>query len=359
LRRHTLIILLAPWLVAGCQSKASDDAATARAAAAPRAVSAAVVTLRPMAHELALSGVLVAREEAAVSSQLSGYPVARVLVDQDDQVAAGQPLARLDDTLLRADIAQQRAVLAQQRIAAEKARAEAGRVAGLETSGVLSAEAIAERRLAARSADATVAQAQAALQSLLVKQGLMTIRAPVAGRILSRAVRPGDIAAPATIMFRIERDNLVEVDAEVPEQSIALIRSGQSASVILPSGVTLPGTVRLVSAEIDAQTKLGRARVLMAPSRDLRPGGFADVRLTVDLQSASAVPEAAVRNDASGASVMALDRADRVRVTTVRTGVHAGGWVALLSGPPPGTRVLTGGQGFVLDGDTVKPQVAR
>ena len=359
MRRHSFIILIAAMMVAACQSKADDDAATARAAAAPRAVSAAVVTLRSMAHELALSGVLVAREEAAVSSQLSGYPVARVLVDQDDQVAAGQPLARLDDTLLRADLDQQRAVLAQQRIAAEKARAEAGRVAGLENSGVLSAEAIAERRLAARSADATVAQAQAALQSLLVKQGLMTIRAPVAGRILSRAVRPGDIAAPATIMFRIERGNLVEVDAEVPEQSIALIRTGQSAKVILPSGVTLPGTVRLVSAEIDARTKLGRARVLMAPSRDLRPGGFADVRLLVDLQSASAVPESAVRNDASGASVMALDRAERVRVTTVRTGVHAGGWVALLSGPPPGTRVLTGGQGFVLDGDTVKPQVAR
>lgn len=360
MRHHTSLTLLAlPLLLAACSNRKSDDAETARAASAPRAVSAAVVTQRPMANDLSLSGVLVPREEAAVSSQLSGYPVESVLVDQDDQVRAGQPLARLDDTLLRADIAQQRAVLAQQRIAAERARAEANRVNGIEHSGVLSAEAIAERRLAARTADATVAQAQAALHSLLVKQGLMTIRAPVGGRILSRAVRPGDIAAPATIMFRIERDNLVEVDAEVPEQSIDLIRPGQAATVELPSGVKLAGKVRLVSAEIDAQTKLGRARILMAPNRDLRPGGFADVRLAVARHDAPAVPVSAVRHDASGASVMALDKANRVHVTPIRTGITSAGWIALLEGPPPGTRVLTGGQGFLLDGDTVKPLVAR
>lgn len=358
--RYPCAILLAlPLVVAGCSSKSADDNATARAAASPRAVSAGTVALRPMASRLALSGLLVPREEAAVSSQLSGYPVARVLVDLDDPVRAGQPLAVLDDTLLRADIAQQRAVLAQQRVAAEKARTEAGRVAGLETSGVLSAEAIAERRLAARSADATVAQAQAALQSLLVKQGLMTIRAPVGGRILSRAVRPGDIAAPSTIMFRIARDNLIEVDAEVPEQSVNLIRTGQSATVKLPTGDEIPGTVRLVSAEIDAQTKLGRARILMAPDRRLRPGGFAQVSLTVGQRNIAAVPESAMRSDASGTSVMALDRANRAHLTRVSAGIHADGWVALESGPPPGTRILTGGQGFVLDGDTVKPQVAR
>lgn len=354
-----LLLSTAPLaFLASCSSGGDDEAATARAASAPRAVSVATATRRTMSEDLTFSGLLVSREEAAVASQLSGYPVASVLVDQDDQVRSGQILARLDETLLLSDIAQQRAALGQQRIAAEKARSEAARVAGLEESGVLSAEAIAERRLAARTAEAAVAQAQAALQSLLVKQGLMTIRAPVAGRVLSRAVRPGDIASPGAIMFRIERDNLVEVDAEVPEQSINSIRAGQKATVTLPSGEKLPGTVRLVSAEIDAQSKLGRARVLMAPNRNLRPGGFAGVRLTVAQSDELAVPEGAIRSDASGTSIMMLDHANRVHATKVRTGVRAGGWVALEEGPPAGTRVLTGGQGFVIDGDIVKPQGA-
>lgn len=359
MRRHHLLGLTMLALTPACSGHSDDDAATAQAAAAPRAVSAARVVLRPMFDTLALSGILVSREEASVSSQLSGYPVARVYVDQDDEVRKGQALAQLDDTLLRADIAQQRAVVEQQRIAADKAGAEAGRVSGLSNAGVLSTEAIAERQLAARSAVASLSQAEAALQSLLVKQALMTIRAPVAGRILSRAVRPGDIAAPGTVMFRLERDDLVEVDAEVPEQSIGGIHDGQSATVVLPSGIELPGTVRLVSAEIDAQTKLGRARILMAANRSLRPGGFADVKLTTSRIEALAVPEAALRYDGSGASMMVLDDRNRVKIASFRTGVHEDGWVALADGPPAGTRVLTGGQSFVLNGDVVKPEMGQ
>ena len=345
--------------LAACSNKSANDAAAAEAASAPRTVTIAEVTQRQMASELALSGVLVSREEAAVSSQLSGYPVARVLVDLDAQVSAGQPLAVLDDTLLRADIAQQRAVVAQQGIAAERAHAEAARVAGLETSGVLSAEAIAERKLADRTAQAAVTQAQAALNSLLVRQGLMTIRAPVAGRVLARSVRPGDIAAPAAIMFHIEHNNEVEVDAEVPEQLISQVRAGQSATVALGNGLTLSGTVRLVSAEIDAQTKLGRARVLLVRNHDLRPGGFATARILIGTQVVPAVPEAALRHSGNETSLMVLDSADRVHARVVRTGVHAHNWVALLDGPHPGTRVLTGGQRVVLEGDKVKPQVTQ
>jgi HlyD family secretion protein len=358
-RKALLLTLATCTILAACSRNSSQDAETARAAAAPRAVSTARVEHRAMTAELALSGVLTSREEAAVSSQLSGYPVARVFVDQNDVVRAGQPLAQLDDTLLHADIAQQQAVLAQQKIAAERASAEAGRVANLGGSGALSSEAIAERQLGARTALATVAQARAALRSLTVKAGLMTIRAPVAGRILSRAVRPGDIAAPATVMFRIARDNLVEVDAEVPEQSIGAIRVGQPATVVLPSGRRLAGRVRLVSAEIDPQTKLGRARILMPPDRDLRPGGFADVKLSIERDDANAVPESAVQYTASGAAIMVLDANDRAHSMAVRTGVHSDGWVALESGPPAGTRVMTGGQGFVLDGDIVKPVAGR
>ena len=356
--RLSPILALALALTA-CSNKSAKDAAAAEAAASPRAVTVAKVVQRQIESELALSGLLVSREEAAVSSQLSGYPVARVLVDIDAQVSAGQPLAVLNDTLLRADIAQQRAVLAQQRIAAERAHAEAVRVTGLETSGVLSAEAIAERKLADRAGQAVAAQSQAALNALLVRQGLMTIRAPVSGRVLARTVRPGDIAAPAAIMFRIERDNEVEVDAEVPEQAISRIQPGQAAQVTLANGVTLPGKVRLVSAEIDAQTKLGRARILVARNRELRPGGFATVRLSVGSQQMPAVPEAALRHSGNDASMMVLDSANRVHTKAVRTGGHSGGWVALADGPPIGTRVLTGGQGFVLDGDKVNPQAAR
>jgi HlyD family secretion protein len=45
---------------------------------------------------------------------------------------------------------------------------------------------------------------------------------------------------------------------------------------------------------------------------------------------------------------------DRVHRAPVRTGARAGGWVELIEGPPPGSRVALGGSAFVLEGDQVR-----
>jgi HlyD family secretion protein len=325
----------------------------------PLTVSVATVESRNLQAPLQASGLLVSREEAGVAPELSGYHVAQVLVDEGAQVARGQPLARLDDTLLRAQIDQSRATLAQQEVAAERAESEAKRVEGLDNQGVLSEEAIQERRLQARSARAAVAVAQAQLRDLLTRQVRMTVRAPVAGRVLERTVRPGDTSSPATNMFRIARDSLVELDAEVPEDQLARLHVGEAAVVELPSGVRVQGNIRLISPRVDQQTKLGRARILLPVRADLRPGGFGRARFAQGERLAPAVPEAAIRYDADGASVMVLQPDNRVRRVAVRSGARAGGYVELLEGPPVGARVTLGGSAFVLEGDKVRPIAAR
>lgn len=346
-----LLFVLGIMALSGCSP--APDEAPPPGAGEPRAVHYVTVGHRNLEGGLAFSGRLVAREEAAVASQLSGYQVARVLVDQSASVRAGQSLAMLDDTLLRADIAQQRAALAQARVAAEKADQEALRVASLDKSGVLSEESIAERRLAARTARAQLAQAQAQLAAQEVRQSLMIVRAPVAGRILERTVRPGDVASPSTVMFRIARGGEVEVDAEIPEQSVDLVHIGDTASVTLPSGAKITGRIRLVGAEIDPETKLGRARILLPVRKDLRPGGFAQVAIVQKGVPVNAVPEGAVSYGADGASLTVLGPRNIVKVVPVTIGQRSGGYAELRSGPPAGTHVLLDSQGFVLSGDRV------
>jgi HlyD family secretion protein len=280
--------------------------------------------------------------------------VAEVFVEEGANVTRGQPLARLDDTLLKAQIDQSRANLAQQQVAADRAEAEAARVAGLDNEGVLSQEAIAERRLAARSARAAVAVAEAQLRDLQTRQARMVIRAPVAGRVLERTERPGDTSSPGTVMFRMARDGLVELDAEVPETELGRVHVGDRADVEIASGVVVQGRVRLVSPRVDQQTKLGRARIALPVRADLRPGGFARATILQPGRTVPAAPEAAIRYDADGASAMVVGDDNRVRRVPVRTGARAGGWVELVEGPPPGSRVALGGSAFVLEGDRVK-----
>lgn len=339
--------------LAGCHKA---DAAKPKAGFEnPLTVSVAPVQMRALKGGLSASGVLIPREEAAVTTELNGYRVAQVMVDQDAVVRQGQPLARLDDTLLRSQIAQQTAIVTQQSVAAERSQEEAKRVAGLDNQGVLPQEQIAERRLAAKSAGAVVAAAQAQLNDLKVREGMMTVRAPVSGRVLERTVRPGDVATPAMVMFRLARDGQVEVNAEVAEGDLARVRPGDHAEVALPSGAKVTGVVRLVSPQVDANTRLGRVRITLPVRPDLRSGGFARAEFTESSRQAPVAPENAVRFDADGASVLMLDKDDRARRVPVKTGARSDGFVELLQGPPAGSKVLLGGGAFVLDGDKVRP----
>ena len=355
LRAAPLVALaLAGATLAGCKKPEAEQAA-----AQPLTVSVARIETRTLQAGLSATGLFIPREEAAVAPELSGFRVAQVMVDEGDMVARGQPLARLDDALLQAQIEQARAALAQQQVAAERAAAEAARVQGLDGQGVLSDEAIAQRRLEARAAQAAVEVARAQLRDLETREGRMTIRAPVAGRILERAARPGDTSSPGTNMFRIARDGLIELDAEIPESELHRVRAGDSAQVTLTSGAQVAGKVRLVSPRVDPDTKLGRARVLLPVRPDLRPGGFGRVTFTGAARAVRAAPEAAVRFDADGAYVMVVGDQDRVRRVNVRTGQRAGGWIELLDGPPVSSRVALGGSAFVLEGDQVRPVAAN
>ena len=347
-------LLAAGGALTGCGKPPApvvDDRASARS------VRIGHVEMRPLAGGLSTSGVLVSREEAAVNAELSGYRVAKVFVEANAHVSAGQPLAQLDDTLLKAQIAQQTALVAQQQVAAEQADRQAKDVAGLDNQGVISSEQIDTRRYQARSSRAAL-QAQAAqLNDLKTRQERLTIRAPVGGLVLERNVRPGDISAVSATspMFRMARDSLVELEAQVDEASMGGIHVGDAVQVTLPDGASITGHVRLIDPNVDAQTKLGKVRISLPVRADLRPGGFGRASFVALSRTVPAVPETAIRYDANGASVMVVGADDRVAQVPVRTGDHSGGYAELLQGPAAGSRVLLGAAAFVLPGDAVKP----
>lgn len=334
--------------LAGCGGNAEGE----RKAMPPQTVSVARVEMREMAGSLRASGRLLAREEAAVALDVGGFRVRSVLAEEGAQVSAGQILAVLDPSLLLPQIAQLRATLAQQSVAAEQARDQAARVAGLENEGVLSGEAIANRRFSARSTQAALAATRAQLQEAETRLARLKVRAPVGGLVLERSVRPGDTPSPGTNLFRIARDGSIELYAELPEAAAAGVSIGDPADVRLPSGKVVTGNVRLIGARVDGQSGLVTVRIALPRDRELRQGSFAEARFT-RAASVLAVPEAAVQYDADGASVRVIDKDRRIKRVAVRTGQHANGYVELREGPPAGAQVAVKGGAFTLEGDVV------
>ena len=352
-RPTTAILALAALTLAGCHR---PD--TSARAAQPQARSVTVVRVepRPIAGALTASGDLVPQEEAAVLSEVTGFRVAEVLADVGQTVRKGQVLVRLDPTLIESQIAQAQAQLAQAEAQAAQAEDQAKRVSGLDDEGVLSQEQIAQRRFQARAARATARAQAAALQDLRTRAAKLKVEAPVGGLVLEKTVRPGDLAAAgATPWFRLARDSQIELQAQLSEDDLSRVRVGHRADVTLPSGATVRGVVRLISPQIDPQTKLGFVRLTLPVRPDVRAGGFGRAVFTDAAGVALAVPEVAVRYDGDGASMMVVQPNNRVKRVPVRTGMRGSGLVQILDGPPAGSRVVASAASFLLDGDAVRP----
>jgi HlyD family secretion protein len=348
------ILVLALVLLAAC-ARESDKSKTIPSSLTAPTVTVTRIVERPIAEKLTASGVLLPREEAAVGPEVAGYQVAEVLVEEGASVNKGQALARLDSGLLKARIDQATAALAQATAVSEQARAEADRVKTFDSKNVMSAEQIAARRYQARTAEAAVGVSRAQLEELLTQEQRMVVRSPVDGIVLERSIRPGDGASLSQPMFRIARDSLIELDAEVPEDSLARIAVGDAATVTIPSGGSIEGTVRLISPRVDPQTKLGRVRVSLAPDPQLRVGGYARVAFNRAAIPVAAVLERAVQWEADGPRLIAIDDNNRVHPVAVQTGIRDAEFVALKQGPAVGTRVALGSGVSLLDGDLVKP----
>jgi HlyD family secretion protein len=336
--------------VTGCHGPATPDAKEQA-----RAVSVVRIELRPIAGGLTASGVLIPRNDVAVSADLSGYRVSKVLVDEGTWVRAGQPLAQMDTSILRAQLDQQLALAAEQKATADQREAEAARVDGLQGQGVLSQEQIDARRFAARNARAAANAQDAAAREIETRLAHLTVSAPVSGLVIERTVQPGDISGGggATPWFRMAEDGQIELAADVSEADFAQIRPGLAAKVTLADGQVVDGSVRLVSPRVDSTTQLGKVRISLPVRPDIRDGGFAKASFVDPTRSVPAVPETAVRYDANGASVMVVGADGRVTQTPVTTGQRGGGFVELLTGPPAGSVVVAKAASQLLTGDLV------
>ena len=319
-----------------------------------RTVSVVQVEAREISGGLSASGVLLPREDVAIFPQLTGYRVARVLTDVGSWVKAGQPLAQLDDVLLRAQLNQQNALAAQQIALANQADEQANRVKGLDNAGLLSREQIDQRRFAATAAQAQAKAQIAAADDIKTREALTVVRAPFSGLIIERDVRFGDVTGGSTPLFRLARDGQVELAADVSEDALDKIHAGDKALVTLADGSQVQGTVRLVSPAIDPSTKLGKVRIALPIQPNIRSGGFASATFLGFTRSASAVPESAVRYDAEGASVMVVSADSRVERVPVTTGQRGGGYVELVTGPPAGSRVVEKAAAMLVPGDYVR-----
>ncbi len=328
------------------------------AGASSQTVTVATATETALPRVVTASGSVSAWEEVPIGAETGGLVATAVLVDEGSYVRQGQPLVQLNTALLSAAVRQQQAALQTAQANAARDDAALDRAQQLKDRGFLSQASLDTALANQRSSQAGVAQARATLAQSQTQLSQATIRAPVSGLIISRSVTRGQIVAAGTELFRMVRDGRLELDAQVPETDLPLIRAGMTAAITSDQARATSGSVRIVTSEVDPETRLGIARIALASNSGLKPGMFASARIDVGSQPGVTVPTASVLYRENRAGVFILQANNTVRFIPV-TVVNRSADRTAVANVQPGARVVVSGAGFLNEGDHVTVQAAQ
>ena len=317
---------------------------------------------------LSASGYVVAQRKAAVASKVTSRLV-ELMVEEGSRVKEGQIIARLEneDVIAARNQAEANLNLARANLEGAKAELEDATQDFNRNKELYARKIIAKaqydtseaRYLRAQAsvaaAEATVKVGSAALQGANVNLEYTLIRAPFDAVVLTKNADIGDIITPlgaaanakAAVVTIADLSSL-EVEADVSETNLGLVKAGQPCEILLDA---LPdsrfrGAVHTIvpTADRTKATIMVKVRFLTKDPRIL-PEMRAKVSfLSRPVKPSEEKPRTAVSRSAlvspGSNSTIFVIQGDRVVETPVRTGEELGEMIEILDGVKAGERVV-------------------
>ena len=324
-------------------------------------VSTMVPGLQPVSTQVLVTGTISARHDLPIGDGGQAERIVQVDVQVGDRVRRGQLLARLDDSVLKPQVAQLAASLAKARAQATLSAAEYRRALAIGPDGGLSRQNIEQSQATAAMDAANERMFAAELRQKRAELALTRIVAPVSGIVLTRNAEVGQVASPGgPALFTLEDAGRVELKGQVTEQDLAALKVGQPAQVYLIGYPRpFPGRIWLLGATINPQTRLGEVRIALKPNPALRPGAFARAVILESHAERPVLPQTAVMTDSAGSYVFVVNRKNvAVRRPVMLGGVIASG-VVIAKGLTGRERVVTLAGGFLQSGEPVQVQTPK
>ncbi len=372
----------------------------------PLSVDVAPALRQNIATYVSLDGQVAPLEQSTLAFQQSGT-ITSIGVNVGDHVRAGQVLATIDSSVLRAQAAQavaqansqsataqgsqvglpvqiqtNQATLAtayaalrnaklvyDQDVALEKdgyvseAQLEAARAAYVQAAQAyntakvgLANNAVSEQNTKAAVAAAIAASANARTLSTQVAQ--TTLYAPYDGVITQRLQDPGSYAGPQAPVLAISRVERLWININVPDTDLPYVQPGSAVSFTSSSlpGRTFHARISTVNAVPTAGTLSYLARVLMDnPGETLRGGMLVTATLPRESHNNTiVVPRSAVAQTENGYAVYVVGADNKAQEVPVRVGVQTDTLSEVISPKvQAGTRVITTRPDTLKDGSLV------
>jgi multidrug efflux system membrane fusion protein len=266
-----------------------------------------------------------------------------------DPVRRGAPLARLRQVEFRDQLSDADAALRQAQADFERA------------SQLYENRSVSKADYDAAYARYTASRARQSQAVLSVRDA--TLRSPIDGVILRRAVEVGSLAGPSAPAFTVADTRIVKVVFGVPDVVVADLRPGSRVPIHAEAipGATLEGRITRISPSADPGSRVFEVEAALP-----NPGGRMKVGMLATLRLGNSGPEQALfvplasvvrpAGDSTGYAVYVVDSASapRARVRRVSLGDVTGNLIAVREGLRSGDRVIVRGATIVADGQAVR-----
>ena len=268
----------------------------------------------------AATATITSDADAPVVARASGE-VVELLVEEGDHVVANQVLARLDGERLRLEMLSAKANL-------NRARTEYERNIDLNRRGLISASMFDSLQYDLEALEATYELKKLAYD-------YSKIRAPIAGVVASREVKPGQNLNVNDVAFRITNTRKLVAYLQIPQSELSKFAVGHAADIEVASmpDARFPAIIERISPTIDARNGTFRATAMIDNAQgDLAPGMFGRFTIAYEQhKGALVIPVEALLDEDDESTVYVVSDGAVVR-RTVETGIESDGNVEILGG---------------------------
>ena len=340
-----------------------DQAADKPRAAAVVPVKVASAQRGDLDLSIKVNGYAEAYSTVTVQSRVSGQ-LQSVAFAPGGRVHAGEVIARIDPSLLQAQLDQARGNLAKDQAQLANAQQVLRRYTPMLAKGYVSKTDYDGYRANVGVYAAAVKADQAAVEMAQTQLGYAQIKAPVDSIAGAPLVYPGaQVSANSTNLVVLNQVRPIHVSFAVPESALdgiraAAARAAVTVSVQVPGASTAPLAAKLDFINNAVDTGTGTIQLKASyPNADdrLTPGQFVQVTLpTARLHDVVTVPATALQNSPKGSFVFVVGADDTVQQRFVTAGVSSGNRLVIDKGLAGGEQVVTDGQMLLTNGAKVQ-----
>ena len=305
-------------------------------------VETALVSLSSEPLEFTRTGTLSPKREIKIIAREEGV-ITELPLFEGDAVKKGELLARLDDTLLRAELSRAKALHT-------KARQDLARAQALYKQKLGSEESLNAAQVAFE-----IARAEETL--LNTRLAYTRITAPFAGVISQRMLDPGNVAQRYTHLLTLTdlRSLITEVSISELLLTQITINSPVKINIDALGNQIFTGHVRRIHPSLNPQTRQATVEIEMTPApKSARPGQFCRVLFQTSQGERLIIPFKALRRDEKSEFVFVVNDENKIKRQDVVTGIRINEQIAVIQGLENGQQVVTKGFLDLKPGKTVK-----